>query len=71
MIHAPAVTAGEILAQVTPGERPRSIGEVLHGDKLGSFLKYRVGDWRIVASVRDAVLKAVVIEIDHRSTIYR
>ena len=50
---------------------PRSIGEALHGDKLGSFWKYRVGDWRVVASIRDAVLTVVVIEIDHRSTIYR
>ena len=50
---------------------PRSIGEALHGDKLGSFWKYRVGDWRIVASIKDAVLTVVVIEIDHRSTIYR
>ena len=50
---------------------PRSIGEALHGDKLGSFWKYRVGDWRIVASITDAVLTVVVIEIDHRSTIYQ
>ena len=50
---------------------PRSIGEALHGHKLGSFWKYRVGDWRIVASIKDAVLTVVVIEIDHRSTIYR
>lgn len=50
---------------------PRSIGEALHGDKLGSFWKYRMGDWRIVASIRDAVLTVVVIEIDHRSTVYR
>ena len=49
---------------------PRSLGEAPHGDKLGSFWKYRVGDWRIVASIKDAVLKVVVIEIDHRSTIY-
>ena len=46
-------------------------GEALHGDKLGSFWKYRVGDWRIVASIKDAVLTIVVIEIDHGSTIYR
>ena len=39
--------------------------------KLGSFWKYRVGDWRIVISIGDAVLTVVVIEIDHRSTVYR
>ena len=30
-----------------------------------------VGDWRIVISIGDAVLTVVVIEIDHRSTVYR
>lgn len=59
-------------AAVTQGARlAATIGEALHGDKLGSFWKYRVGHWRIVASIKDAVLTIVVIEIDHGSTIYR
>ncbi len=27
---------------------PRSIGEALHGSKLGEFWKYRVGDYRLM-----------------------
>ena len=50
---------------------PRSTGEALHGDKLGTFWKYRVGDWRLVVSIKDSVLLIEVIEIDHRSTVYR
>lgn len=50
---------------------PRSTGEALHGDKLGMFWKYRVGDWHLVVSIKDSVLPIEVIEIDHRSTVYR
>ena len=49
----------------------RSTGEALHGDNLGMFWKVRVGDWRLVVSIKDAVLLIEVIEIDHRSTVYR
>ena len=27
---------------------PRSIGEALHGSRLGEFWKYRVGDYRLI-----------------------
>ena len=30
---------------------PRGIGEALKGSNLGAFWKYRVGDWRITASI--------------------
>ena len=32
---------------------PRSIGEALKGSKLGEFWKYRVGDCRIISSIKD------------------
>ena len=66
--------AARILAfmdRVKALSNPRSTGEALHGDKLGMFWKYRVGDWRLVVSIKDSVLLIEVIEIDHRSTVYR
>ena len=33
---------------------PRSIGEALHGSRLGEFWKYRVGDYRLICKTRDA-----------------
>ena len=50
---------------------PRSIGEALKGSKLGAFWKYRVGDYRIVASIEDGALRILVVRIGHRREVYR
>lgn len=50
---------------------PRSIGEALKGSKLGEFWKYRVGDWRIIASIEDDALRILVVRIGNRRDVYR
>jgi mRNA interferase RelE/StbE len=50
---------------------PRSIGEALKGSKLGDFWKYRVGDYRIVASIEDGALRVLVVKIGNRREVYR
>jgi mRNA interferase RelE/StbE len=50
---------------------PRSIGEALKGSKLGAFWKYRVGDWRIIASIEDGDLRILVVRIGNRREVYR
>jgi mRNA interferase RelE/StbE len=50
---------------------PRSIGEALKGSKLGAFWKYRVGDWRIIASIEDDALRILVVRIGNRKEVYR
>jgi len=52
-------------------DNPRSIGEALKGSKLGEFWKYRVGDWRIIASIEDRVLRILVTRIGNRKDVYR
>jgi mRNA interferase RelE/StbE len=52
-------------------EDPRALGEALHGPELGRFWKYRVGDWRVVASIQDAVITILVVRVGHRSDVYR
>ena len=49
---------------------PRSIGEALHGSKLGELWKYRVGDYRILARIEDNVLRVLVVKIGHRREVY-
>lgn len=49
---------------------PRSVGEALHGPKLGEFWKYRVGDYRIIATIEDSKLLILVLRIGHRKEIY-
>lgn len=50
---------------------PRSIGEALKGSKLGEFWKYRVGDYRIIASIEDGALRVLVVKIGNRREVYR
>mgnify|MGYP000567487141 FL=1 len=50
---------------------PRSIGESLKGSKLGAFWKYRVGDYRIVASIEDDALRVLVVRVGNRREVYR
>ncbi len=47
------------------------LGSALQGDKLGIYWKYRVGNYRVIAEIRDDVLVVLVIEIGHRREVYR
>lgn len=50
---------------------PRSIGEALRGAKLGDFWKYRVGDYRVIASIKDSEVTIIVVRVGNRKEIYR
>ena len=50
---------------------PRSIGEALHGPRLGEFWKYRVGDYRLICKIEDDRLIVLVLRVGHRKEIYR
>jgi mRNA interferase RelE/StbE len=68
-------TARRILAflheRVAQLNDPRSIGEALKGSKLGTFWKYRVGDYRIISSIEDGTLRILVVRIGNRKEVYR
>jgi mRNA interferase RelE/StbE len=50
---------------------PRSIGQALKGSDLGQFWKYRVGDWRLIASIEDRDIRILVVRIANRREVYR
>ena len=52
-------------------DNPRSIGEALKGSTLGEFWKYRVDDYRIIASIEDSALCVLVVKIGDRREVYR
>jgi mRNA interferase RelE/StbE len=58
-------------SRVAALDDPRSIGEALKGSKLGDFWKYRVGDYRVVASIEDGALRVLVVKIGNRREVYR
>ncbi len=66
------VRIGKFLAErVANLDDPRSIGEALKGESLGELWKYRVGDWRIIASIEDTRLVVLVVKIGHSRDVYR
>ena len=48
---------------------PRKLGQALKGSKLGEFWKYRVGDFRIIASIEDDTVCILVLRISNRKEI--
>jgi mRNA interferase RelE/StbE len=51
-------------------ENPRQIGKALKGP-LGEFWCYRVGDFRIICEIQDAVISILVVQIGNRREVYR
>ena len=50
-------------------ENPRIHGKGTTENKSGQW-RYRVGDYRILAEIRDNELVLVLVEVGHRSRIY-
>ena len=60
-----------LLERIAPLADPRSIGDSLKGSRLGEFWKYRVGDYRIIASIEDAALRVFVVRVGNRREVYQ
>lgn len=50
---------------------PRKLGQALKGSRLGDFWKYRIGDFRVIASVQDKTICILVLRIGNRKEIYK
>ena len=48
---------------------PRLHGKALTGDLKG-YWRYRVGNYRIIAEIRDEELIVIAVSIAHRSSVY-
>jgi mRNA interferase RelE/StbE len=49
---------------------PKSLGKPLQAN-LSGLWRYRVGDYRIVAEIHDALVTILILSIKHRSIVYR
>jgi len=54
-----------------PAEDPRSVGKALKGSQLGTYWRYRVGDYRIICDIQDKALLILVVAIGNRRDVYR
>ena len=50
---------------------PRILGEALKGSEYGDYWRYRVGDYRIIASIQDKEISIHVVSIGNRKHIYK
>jgi mRNA interferase RelE/StbE len=56
--------------RLEPIDNPRSLGKALSG-RLGTFWRYRIGDYRIICDIKDQELIILVIRIGNRKDVYR
>ena len=57
--------------RVENSDDPRSLGESLKGPTLDRYWKYRVGDYRIICDLQDALILVLVLRVGHRRDVYR
>lgn len=55
---------------LTSTDDPRIYGKPLTG-KLKGLWRYRVGDYRLICSIHDAILTIYIVEVGHRKEIYK
>ena len=55
--------------RIATTENPRRFGHALTGDLKGLW-RYRVGDYRIVADIRDHEILVMVVTVGHRRNVY-
>ncbi|MGQ0485865.1 MAG: type II toxin-antitoxin system RelE family toxin [Hyphomicrobiales bacterium] len=56
--------------RIAAAEDPRQLGSALTGEFAGLW-RYRVGDYRIIASIEDRTVTVLVLKVGHRRDIYR
>jgi mRNA interferase RelE/StbE len=56
--------------RIAQASDPRDFGETLLHELAGIW-RYRVGDYRVLCTINDEAITVLVVEIGHRSTVYK
>lgn len=64
-----ALIFGWIRKNLENCENPRIHGKALTADKSGLW-RYRVGDYRIIAEIKDNTVTIFIVTVGHRRNIY-
>jgi mRNA interferase RelE/StbE len=56
--------------RIEPSSDPTTLAERLTGELRGLW-RFRVGDYRIICDIQKEVRIVAVLEVDHRSQVYR
>lgn len=68
--HVGLMLAKDIKKRLDGLENPRQFGKALTGQFKGLW-RYRVGDYRVIADIRDQELIVLALEVGHRKEIYK
>ena len=68
--HQAGVIVAWIKRNLIGCENPRLHGKALTGDKRGLW-RYRIGTYRVIADIQDSIIQIEIINVGHRSNIYR
>jgi len=52
-------------------DNPRQLGTALQGKRYKGLWRYRVGDIRVLAQIKDGAVTILVVEVGHRRDIYK
>lgn len=55
--------------RIATDENPRRFGEGLKGN-LTEYWKYRIGNYRVIAEIKDEKFIVIVIKLGHRRMVY-
>ncbi len=58
------------LQKVEKSNSPISFGKALTGNKR-KLWRYRVGDYRVICYIKNKELVVLILEIEHRSKVYK
>lgn len=56
--------------KLIPSKNPRILGKSLTGKTFGEYIRFRVGDYRLIGQIKDAEIMIVVLRIGHRREVY-
>ena len=59
-----------LFERLEDSKNPRETGKALQGN-LREFWRYRVGDYRILCRLEDAIVTVFVVNIGHRRDMYK
>lgn len=67
--HTAALILGWVRKNLEGCENPRIHGKSLVGNHSGEW-RYRVGDYRLLASISDNTITILILNVGHRREIY-
>ena len=67
--HTAALILGWLRKNLEGCSNPRQHGKALTANRSGQW-RYRIGDYRVLAEIKDTEIVILVLEIGHRKEIY-